>query len=198
VNQQPKITLSEPFPLLDPGLYVARCTEAAYAWARQWKKWIARLVLEPMNYTGRPYAGRLCKFLGLGKETQRPYAGPQSHFRRLLVEVNGDQPTSAHTEIGIFVGVCYDIEVVTVSTDREGKPRAAEHWYSVVRAMHPIKTGLSDMRTHQPFNPRPFNSSTPRTQTTPSTDQHSNTLNTPLGNSSEGKLRQIDFGKSER
>jgi hypothetical protein len=189
VSQQPQITLSEPFPLLDPGRYVAGCTEATFAWARQWKKWIARLVLDPQNYHGRPYTGRLCKFMGLGKDPQRPYAGPQSQFRHLLVEVNGDQPAAANVRMEIFVGVCYDIEVVTVNTNREGKPRPPEHWYSVVRELHPTKATFSGVRTHEPFNPEPFNSSTPRTQSTRTTDQHSNTVNTPLGSSSKSKVR---------
>lgn len=72
IKKPPAIALSEPFPLLDPGQYVAVCTEATFAWARQWNKWIARLVLEPLNYQGRPYTGRLCKFLGLGKNKERP------------------------------------------------------------------------------------------------------------------------------
>ena len=46
----PSIKLSEPYPLLDPGRYVACCTRATYEWARQWKKWMAILVLEPQNY----------------------------------------------------------------------------------------------------------------------------------------------------
>jgi hypothetical protein len=180
VSQCPPITLSDPFPLLDPGLYLAHCTEATYAWARQWKKWIARLVLKPQNYYGRSYTGKLCKFLGLGKDPQRPHAGPQSDFRSLLVEVNGDQPTKATTDMEIFVGVCYDIEVVTVKTDRNGKPRPPEHCYSVVREIHPAKTSFSGARSNEPFNPGPLNSSTQRTQTTRTTDQHSNTENTSL------------------
>jgi hypothetical protein len=191
VSQQPRITLSEPFPLLDPGRYVARCTEATYAWARQWKKWIARLVLEPQNYRGRPYTGRLCKFLGLGKDPERPFAGPQSHFRHLLVEVNGDQPTTTNAGMEIFIGVCYDIDVETVKTDRNGKPRPPEHWYSVVREIHPTKAGFSGTRTHEPLNPKPSNSSTPGTQTTRTTDQHSNTVNTPLGSDSRAKSSRI-------
>jgi len=39
----PSIALSEPYPLLDPGVYVAVCTEATFAWARQWNKWITWL-----------------------------------------------------------------------------------------------------------------------------------------------------------
>ena len=196
MNQRPRITLSEPFPLLDPGHYVARCTDATYAWARQWKKWIARLVLEPHNYRGRPYTGRLCKFLGLGKDPQKPYAGPQSHFRRLLVEVNGDQPTTTDAGMDVFVGVCFDIDVVTVNTDREGKLHPSEHWYSIVREIHPSKTSFSGMRTHEPVNTKPFNSLTPRTQTTHLTDQHSNTVNTPLGSGTKAKLRQSDLKTS--
>src|ERR1035438_5034178 len=126
-NKPPPIALSEPFPLLDPGQYFARCSEATFAWARQWKKWIARLVLEPQNYMGRPYTGRLCCFLGLGKDPQKPYAGPQSRFRRLVVEVNGEQPSNPNAGVEIFAGLLYDIEVVTVKTDRDGKSRPAEH-----------------------------------------------------------------------
>jgi hypothetical protein len=194
-EQPPSITLSEPFPLLDPGWYVARCPEAAFAWARQWKKWIARIVLEPQNYTGRPYTGRLCCFLGLGKDPQNPYAGPQSRFRRLLVEVNGEQPSSPNAGVEIFVGVLYDIEVVTVKTDRNGDPRPPEHWYSIVREIHPCKSSLETVRTLQPLNPVPFN---PLTQTTLPTDQHSNTINTPQAEATkkrrEKKSAQDEFG----
>jgi len=177
VKHQPAVALSEPFPLLDPGQYIAFCTEATFAWARQWNKWIARLVLVPQNYQGRPYTGRLCKFLGLGKSKERPYAGPQSHFRQLYVEVNGDQPPSLETGMEIFVGVCYEIEVVTVKTDRNGNPRSPEHWYRIVNGIHPCKPGGT---TSQPLNPKPINPSTQRTHTTLTTDQHSNTENTPL------------------
>ena len=174
MKQSPPISLSEPFPLLDPGCYVALCSEATYAWARQWKKWIARLVLIPENYQGRPYTGRLCAFLGLGKNPERPYAGPHSRFRRLFVEVNGQQPSSASVGMEIFVGVRYEIEISTVTQDREGKPRTPEHWYSIVRNIHVAAPTL------QHSNLSPFNPSTHRTQTTHSTDQHSNTENTPL------------------
>lgn len=195
MKQPPAITLSVPFPLLDPGPYVACCTEATFAWARQWKKWIARLVLEPLNYEGRPYSGRLCKFLGLGKDPQKPYAGPQSHFRRLLVEVNGEQPAAEGTGMEIFVRVLYHIEVVTVKTDRDGKPRPAEHWYSIVREIHPCNQGSARTRTFEPSNPAPFNPSTPRTQATLATDQHSNTANTPPAKESKKHGNGIDkFG----
>jgi hypothetical protein len=193
--KQPSITLSEPFPLLEPGQYVARCTEATYAWARQWKKWIARLVLEPLNYEGRPYSGRLCKFLGLGKDPQKPYAGPQSHFRHLLVEVNGEQPTTASVDMEIFVAVLYDIEVETVKTGRDGKPYSPEHWYSIVREIHPCKQGSDCPRTLQRSNPVPSNPSTPGTEATLATDQHSNTVNTPLARAKAKRGNGIDkFG----
>src|ERR1700688_135823 len=81
----PLISLSEPRPLLEPGTYQAVCNEATIAWARQWKKWIARLVMEPRNYTGRSYTGKLCKFLNAGSNPARPFAGPQSDFRKLWV-----------------------------------------------------------------------------------------------------------------
>jgi hypothetical protein len=189
VKQSPSIVLSEPFPLLDPGQYAAVCTEATFAWARQWKKWIARLVLEPANYQGSPYQGRLCSFLGLGKNLERPYAGPQSRFRRLFVEVNGAQPTGANVGTDIFVGVRYDIEVATVTQDRDGKPRPAEHWYSIVREIHPCKAGPNSKPTLQPFNTGPLNTQTQRTQGTLATDQHSNTVNTPLAEKRETRLR---------
>lgn len=191
MKQLPTISLSEPFPLLDSGEYVAVCTEATFAWARQWKKWIARLVLKPENYTGRPHTGRLCAFLGLGKNPERPYAGPQSRFRRLYVEVNGDQPPSLEAGVEIFVGVRYDIEVVTVTHDRDGKPRSPEHWYSIVREIHPRKAGPDSEPTSQPFNSLPFNPSTPRTRGTLATDQQSNTANTPqaVGKESGDSMR---------
>ena len=107
-------------------------------------------MLEPQNYHGRRYTGRLCAFLGLGKNPERPYAGPQSRFRRLYVEVNGDQPPSLEAGMEIFVGVRYEIKVVTVKQDRDGKPRAPEHWYSIVREIHPCKPGTT---TPQPLNP---------------------------------------------
>jgi len=193
--KQPSITLSEPFPLLDPGQYVARCTEASYAWARQWRKWIARLVLEPQNYQGRPYHGRLCAFLGLGKNPERPYAGPQSRFRLLYVEVNGEQPPSLEAGMEIFVGVRYEIEVVTVKTDRNGNPRSPEHWYSVVKGIHPCKPGGT---TPQPLNPLPINPSTQRTHTTLVTDQHSNTENTPVAGEIKLAVEKVAFAKSMR
>ena len=129
-----------------------------------------------------PYTGRLCCFLGLGKDPQNPYAGPQSRFRRLLVEVNGEQPANPNAGVEIFVGVLYDIEVVTVKIDRNGNLRPPEHWYSVVREIHPCKSNPGALRTLQPLNPVPFN---PSTQTTLSTDQHSNTINTPQAEARE-------------
>lgn len=196
--KQPTITLSEPFPLLDSGIYVAVCSEATFAWARQWRKWIARLVLEPQNYQGRPYTGRLCAFLGLGKNPERPYAGPQSRFRRLYVEVNGDQPPSLEAGMEIFVGVRYDIEVVTVTHDRDGKPRAPEHWYSIVREIHPHKSGANGAPTPQPLNSLPSNPSTERTQGTLATDQHSNTQNTPVADMGERAVVNVSFKTAGR
>lgn len=192
MKQPTSIALSEPFPLLDPGCYVAVCTEATFAWARQWRKWIARLVLEPQNYQGRPYTGRLCAFLGLGKNPERPYAGPQSRFRQLYVEVNGEQPHSLEAGMEIFVGVRYEIEVATVQQDRNGKPRPPAHWYSIVREIHPCKPGTA---TSRPFNPRPSNSSTQRTQGTLTTDQQSNTANTPQAvNAANGGSMRLKSG----
>ena len=174
-SKQPSgIVLSEPYPLLDPGVYLARCSEATFAWARQFKKWMARLALEPQNYQGRPYSGRLCKFLGLGTNPDGPFAGPQSTFRRLYVEVNGGQPTNPEAMMAIFEGPLYEIVVETVTNDRNGKERRPEHWYSIVREIHVAAPTL------QHSNNLPSNRSTLRTQTTLTTDQHSNTENLPL------------------
>ena len=189
-KKHPVISLSEPYPLLDPGHYVAVCTKATYEWSRQWNKWIVILVLEPLNYQGRPYTGRLCKFLFLGTDKQRPYAGPQSHFRLLYVEVNGDQPPSLEVGVEIFVGVSFEIEVVTVKKDRNGNPRSPEHWYSIVKGIHPCKPGSA---TPQPANPVPIDPPTLRTHTTLTTDQHSNTENTPLAASSERAAPKVSF-----
>jgi hypothetical protein len=178
--KQRTVSLSEPYPLLDPGNYVALCTEATLDWARQWRKWIARFALQPLNYQGRPYTGRLCAFLGLGTDVKRPYAGSQSKFRRLFVEVNGAQPTAADVGLAIFVGVRYDIEVETVNLDRNGKPRSPEHWYSIVRVIHPCKSISNAAPTPQLSNLELSNSSTLRTETTLITDPHRNTDNTPL------------------
>jgi len=169
------INVSSPYPLLDPGEYVATCSEATFAWARQWKKWMARLVLEPQNYSGRSYHGNLCKFLSLGRDPERPYAGNHSNFRRLWVELNGAQPPSAEVTMKIFEARLYDITVETVRLDRNGKERDEKHWYSTVREIHPAAAPTSQLS-----NPLPINPSTLRTQTTHLTDQHSNTLNTPL------------------
>jgi hypothetical protein len=82
----------------------------------------------------------------------------------------------------IFVGARYEVEVATVTEDRNGKPRPPEQWYSVVREIHFCKQGK---RTLEPSNPLPLNPSTPRTQGTLVTDQHSSTVNTPLAYESE-------------
>jgi hypothetical protein len=70
--------------------------------------------------------------------------------------------------------------VITVKEDRDKNPRPPEHWYSIVRGIHPSKNAFPAPRTLQPFNTEPSNLLTQRTQTTYSTDQHSNTVNTPL------------------
>ena len=117
------VTLSAPYPLLDEGEYVALCTEATFDWARQWKKWMARLVLEPQNYRGRLYEGKLCRFLSLGRDPERPFAGHHSDFRKLFVEVNGAQPIAPEITMRIFEGRLYDITVETVrrtATARSG------------------------------------------------------------------------------
>jgi hypothetical protein len=95
----------------------------------------------------------------------------------------------------IFVGVLCDIEVVTVNTDRHGKPTSPEHWYSIVREIHLCKQCSAEKRTLEPSHPVPSNPLTPRTQTTLTTDQHSNTVNTPLARAKVERGNGIDkFG----
>jgi hypothetical protein len=168
------VTVSTPYPLVDPGEYLATCIEATFDWARQWKKWMAILVMELQNYAGRPYQGKLCKFLSLGRDQNRPFAGQHSAFRQLWVELNGGQPPGPEVTMQIFENRLYQITVETVKQDRNGKERPAEHWYSVVREIHLAPPPL------QHPNTAILNSSTQRTQSTHSTDQHSNTENTPL------------------
>src|SRR3954447_17175346 len=112
------IAVSPPYPLLDPGRYRAICTETSFAWARQWKKWIARLAFDLQNYTGRPYQGTLCKFLSLGTNPERPCAGHHSAFRQLYVEANGAQPVNTEVTVAIFEKLPYEITVETVTRDR--------------------------------------------------------------------------------
>jgi hypothetical protein len=170
------VIVSSPYPLLDPGQYIALCTEATFAWARQWKKWIARLSLEPQNYHGRSYQGTLCKFLALGTHPDRPGAGHHSSFRQLYVEVNGAQPEGPEVTMRIFERRLYEITVETVTRDRNGKERRPEHWYSVIREIHLACAAPTALHA----NTSPTNPSTEKTQTTHSTDQHSNIENLPL------------------
>jgi hypothetical protein len=169
------ISVSAPYPLLDPGTYLAVCNEASFAWARQWRKWIARLAFRLHNYTGKPYQGTLCKFLSLGANPERPCAGHHSAFRQLWVEANGGQPVSAEVTVSVFAKLPYDITVETVTRDRNGKERKQEHWYSIIREIHVARA----LPTLQHANTSPINLSTQRTQSTYITDQHSNTENTP-------------------
>lgn len=166
---KPAIKASDPYPLLDPGEYVALCTEADYAWARHLGMWKARLTLDPQDYRGRPYTGKLCKFLGLGKNPEAPYAGPRSDFRALLVEVNGAQPTRPDVDVAVFAGRLYEITVETVTKNRKAEQLASEHWYSTVRKIHPLSAS-------RPFNPKNLGNSG-----NPLTDQPSNVGNLPLG-----------------
>ena len=138
-SRKTTITVSAPYPRLDPGNYVATCTEATVAWANQWRKWMCRLVLEPMGYEGAVYSGKLCKFLSLGTDRKGPHAGPNSHFRKLWVELNGDQPTATEVTLQDFVGRLYQITVVTVITDRKGQPRSPADCYSIVREIRPYR-----------------------------------------------------------
>jgi hypothetical protein len=137
---------------------------------------MARLVMEPQNYSGRHYGGELCKFLSLGRDPERPFAGQHSDFRKLYIEANGAQPIGSEVTVQIFVDLQYDITVETVTKDRHGKERSPAHWYSIVREIH-----IALARpTVQHSNTSDSNPLTQRTQTTHSTDQHSNPENPPL------------------
>ena len=161
-GKKPVITLAEPYPLLDPGEYFAVCTDANFEWAKQFSAWKVRLVLEPQNYAGRPYTGKLCKFLDLGKNPTAPYAGPRSAFRMLWVEVNGEQPTRPEADVSMFARRLYKITVETVTKNRRNEELAPEHWYSIVRTIHHVALST-------PFNPQ--NSGNRKN---PLTDQPSN------------------------
>lgn len=166
-SKKPVITVAEPYPLLNPGEYIAACTEADFEWARQFGAWKVRLVLNPQDYTGRPYTGKLCKFLDLGKNPQAPYAGPRSAFRMLWVEVNGEQPTRPDVEVSVFVGHLYRITVETVTKNRKDEPLPPEHWYSIVRKIRPAAPST------------PLNSRNSGNLGNPLTDQPSNLQNLP-------------------
>jgi hypothetical protein len=139
---KPAITISAPYPLLDEGEYLAKCTKASYEWANRYRKWKARLVLDPQNYyTGKAYTGQLCRFFNLGNNPDSPRVGPGSDFRALLVEVHGGQPANSVLDVNIFTGRLYRITVVTVKQNRKGEPIAAANWYSIVRDIHLAKSG---------------------------------------------------------
>jgi hypothetical protein len=141
-DDKPPITISAPYPLLDEGEYLAECTESSYAWAHRWRKWKARLVLAPKDYTGKPYTGQLCRFFNLGNNSSSPHIGPGSDFRALLVEVNGGQPAnSVLLDVNIFVGRRYRITVNTVKQNRNGEPIDSVNQYSIVREIHVAKSG---------------------------------------------------------
>lgn len=187
------ISVEEPRPFLDEGEHFARCTTATVAWSRRWKKWIVRLVMEPLNYTGRPYSGELCKFLSLGIDPKKPRAGQASRFRTLWVEVNGAQPTQGEVDLEMFVGHVFHISVRTVKAkaDKEKTPIPPEHWYSIVdqvtfckslpRTLEHLQhantnntgnTGNTPtLPTREPFNPltltEPSNTSNPLTPRVP-------------------------------
>jgi hypothetical protein len=92
----------------------------------------------------------------------------------LYVEVNGDQPTRPDVDASIFVDRLYRISVETVNKNRNSEPLPAEHWYSIVRKIHPVSPST-------PFNLP--DSGNPQNLGNPSTDQPSNLDNLPLGKS---------------
>lgn len=167
------ISLEAGRPLLDEGEYRARCTEATIAWSKRWRKWIAVLHMDPLDYVGRPYSGELCKFLSLGTDPKKPRAGQASIFRKLWVEANGAQPTQGEVDLGIFVGHVFEIVVRTVraKADKEKTPIPAEHWYSVVGDVTFCKAEQATRQHRQHSN----TSNTDNT-TTPTTPQPSNLL----------------------
>lgn len=177
------ISLSEPRPLLDEGEYLASCTQATVAWSRRWSKWVAKLVMKPTNYEGRSYTGDLCKFFNLGRDKQGPHAGHGSEFRKVLVQLNGDQPVNSAAELSLFEGRIFQVEVVTIKGRKEQtgefKNFATCDWYSRVRKIIPIHES-SNLPIHQSTNP-PIQRKKNHESTNPLTPQPSNplTLNKP-------------------
>lgn len=170
------ISLEAGRPLLDEGSYRARCTEATIAWSKRWKKWIALLHMDPLDYVGRPYTGELCKFLFLGTDQKKPRAGPSSAFRKLWVEVNGAQPNQGEVDLQIFVGHVFEIAVRTVraKADKEKTPIPEEHWYSVVGDVTFSKAAQTTRQHRQHSNTS--NTHNTDNTTTPTTPQPINTL----------------------
>jgi hypothetical protein len=88
------VSVVEPRPLLNEGVYLPECTDTTCARSRRWKNWwIVSLVVEPPDYDEPTICGRLCRFLSLGTNPKRAHAGQfcagraeQSQFRRLWVE----------------------------------------------------------------------------------------------------------------
>lgn len=119
---------------------MARCVEATCEWSRRWREWVAILKMDPLDYAGKPYVGRLCKSFNLGQDPKRPHAGAGSQFRKTWVEVNGAQPTNAETTLAVFVGRIFEIEVSTVRMNREQKPIA------------PRAAILNDSQCHSEYN----------------------------------------------
>jgi hypothetical protein len=173
------VSLEAGRPLLDEGSYRARCTEATIAWSKRWKKWIALLHMDPLDYVGRPYTGELCKFLFLGTDQKKPRAGPSSAFRKLWVEVNGAQPNQGEVDLGIFVGHVFEIAVRTVraKADKEKTPIPEEHWYSVVGDVTFSKAAQTTRQHRQHSNTsNTHNTHNTDNTTTPTTPQPINTL----------------------
>jgi hypothetical protein len=68
---------SRALPLLDPGEYVALCTEASFEWARRWSAWKARLALEPRRRAPHTQEGSALGSLK-GNEGDQNYEIPTS------------------------------------------------------------------------------------------------------------------------
>lgn len=173
MNQQPLIRLSEPRPLVDMGVYRATCTAATCAWASQYRKWKAILVLELHNYTGKPYHGNLCAFFNLGANREHPHAGPKSNFRRLVAEVNGDQ--RKQIDVRVLEGREFDVFVRTVTHDKHENKFPVRDQYSAVKEIHAAGQFRFD-EISQTFEPlEPFNPVNPITPY-PTTPQPNNPL----------------------
>jgi hypothetical protein len=190
---QVTVSLDSGRPLLDEGTYEARCVEADCQWSRRYRKWVAIFKMKPLDYKGKAYTGDVCKFFNLGNDPKGPHAGAGSQFRRLWVQANGAQPTSAATNLDIFVGRLFQIQVSTVTKDRNENPLCPAEQYSVIR-------NCSAVLTLQPYNPltqQPDNPATPQPLTLKETQQPSNPL-TPFGNKKEGGKVLIEGFESEK
>jgi hypothetical protein len=173
-SQTIQIAVEQLRPLLEQGdyaekEYLAICTSATCAWSTRWSKHEVILKMRLLDYTGKSYAGDLCKFLYVGRNPAGPRIGPRSQFYRLLVAINGAHPANANVDLALFVGQHFRITVRTVThkSDKNQTPIPPELWYSVVDQIQ-FHNPLNPCNTRNTSNPRnPSNPNNPRNPENP-------------------------------